>query len=72
MTIKELRAGMGLSQRKFADYFGIPVVNVQHWEQGVAKPPEYVVRLIDRVIKLERSSHDAKEVDNCGESYDDC
>lgn len=54
MMIREIRDSMGLSQRKFADYFGIPVVNVQHWEQGVAHPPAYVVDLIARVVELER------------------
>lgn len=53
MTIREIRSELGWSQQKFADYFGIPVTNVQHWEQGVAKPPAYVVSLIKRVIDLE-------------------
>lgn len=53
MTIREIRKNLGLSQSKFALYFGIPVTNVQHWEQGVSKPPKYVVDLILRVIALE-------------------
>lgn len=54
MTIREIRLKLGLSQSKFADYFEIPVVNIQHWEQGVSNPPKYVVRLIERVILLEQ------------------
>lgn len=54
MSIRELRKQTGWSQRKFASYFDIPVVNVQHWEQGVSKPPVYVVLLIERVLKLEQ------------------
>ena len=53
MTIKELRKATGLSQSKFATYLGIPTINIQHWEQGVANPPEYVLNLIIRVMKLE-------------------
>lgn len=53
MNIREIRLKLGFSQRKFADYFDIPVVNVQHWEQGVSKPPVYVVKLIERVVDLE-------------------
>lgn len=53
MTIKELRTITGLSQGKFAQYLGIPTINIQHWEQGVSNPPEYVLNLIIRVMKLE-------------------
>ena len=53
MTIRDLRRKLNMSQRKFADYFNIPVVNVQHWEQGVSSPPDYVPYLINRVICLE-------------------
>lgn len=53
MTVREIRYQLGWSQRKFAEYFGIPVVNVQHWEQGVAKPPAYVVQMLERIVKLE-------------------
>lgn len=54
MEIREIRKELGLSQRKFAECFGIPVVNVQHWEQGVSSPPPYVIALIRRVVDLER------------------
>lgn len=53
LTIKEMRQKTGLSQARFAAYFNIPVVNIQHWEQGVRKPPEYVVTMIQRILQLE-------------------
>ncbi len=49
--IKELRTITGLSQSKFASYLGIPVANIQHWEQGVTNPPGYLLTLISRVMK---------------------
>lgn len=49
--IKELRNTTGMSQSKFALYLGIPVANIQHWEQGKATPPDYVTSLISRVMK---------------------
>lgn len=52
--IKELREGIGLSQRKFADKFKIPVANVQAWEQGVNKPLDYVVYMIETIIVQEK------------------
>ncbi|MCR5652153.1 MAG: hypothetical protein K6F86_13345 [Lachnospiraceae bacterium] len=50
-TIKELRNTTQMSQNRFATYLGIPVVNIQHWEQGVTTPPNYLVALISRVMK---------------------
>lgn len=29
----------------------IPVANIQHWEQGVTTPPNYLIALISRVMK---------------------
>lgn len=49
--IKELRDTTNMSQSRFATYLGIPVANIQHWEQGVTTPPGYVVSLITRVMK---------------------
>lgn len=49
-AIKELRSTTKMSQSKFATYLGIPVANIQHWEQGVASPPAYLISLISRVM----------------------
>lgn len=53
LSIREMRDKTGLSQSKFAAYVKIPVVNIQHWEQGVSQPPPYVVEMIERVLRLE-------------------
>lgn len=53
MTVKELRTLTGLSQSKFAAYFGIPVRTLQEWEQEKRTPPEYVVSMMERIWKLE-------------------
>lgn len=50
-AIKELRNTTKMSQNRFATYLGIPVANIQHWEQGVTTPPNYLVALISRVMK---------------------
>lgn len=52
-AIKELRKTTNMSQSKFATYLGIPVANIQHWEQGVSAPPNYLVSLISRVMKAD-------------------
>jgi DNA-binding transcriptional regulator YiaG len=46
MTIKEIRASTGLSQRKFCDALGIPCRTLEQWEVGDRCPPPYLVELI--------------------------
>lgn len=53
MTIRELRAKTNLSQKKFAEYFGIPLRTVQEWEQERRKPPDYIPKLLERIWNLE-------------------
>lgn len=51
--IKELRKQTGMSQSQFATYFDIPVRTLQDWEQERRQPPEYLVRLMERLLKYE-------------------
>lgn len=53
MTIKDMRLKTGLSQAKFAKLFDIPVANIQKWEQGISNPPEYVISMMERILKYE-------------------
>ena len=65
-AIKELRSAANMSQSRFASYLGIPVANIQHWEQGVSNPPDYIPMLIYRVMKadgyIEEPSYKADEI----------
>lgn len=56
MTIQELRAKTGLTQARFAEYFGLPLRTVQEWEQGRRKPPDYIPKLLERIWNLETTS----------------
>lgn len=51
--MKEFRQSTGLSQSKFAEYFGLPLRTLQEWEQGRHNPPPYVLDLLKRIWKLE-------------------
>ena len=53
--IKELRSETGLSQKKFADKFEIPVASLQNWESGRTAPPPYVLFMIKSILLLEGS-----------------
>lgn len=59
MTVKELRAQTGMSQRDFADYFNIPFRTLQGWERAARNPPSYVVSMMERIIKLEMGKQEA-------------
>lgn len=52
MTVKELRKQSGMTQQKFAEYFGFPRRTLENWEAGVNKCPEYLIGLIG--YKLEK------------------
>lgn len=53
MTVKELRTITGLSQSKFAAYFGIPVRTLQDWEQQKRTPPDYVITMMERIWRFD-------------------
>lgn len=51
MECKEIREMTGLSQQKFGDMYGIPASTIRKWERGANEPPEYLLRLLERVVK---------------------
>lgn len=59
MKVSDLRRATNMSQREFAEHFGIPVGTLRNWEQGIASPPDYVFQMIftsmrrDKMINLE-------------------
>lgn len=53
MDIKELIEKSGMSQTKFAQYFGIPLRTVQRWKLGQGKCPDWTTDLIEFRLKAE-------------------
>lgn len=53
MTIKEIVELTGLSQAEFAKKYGIPKRTVESWLMGERKPPEYVVTMLERVVRYD-------------------
>lgn len=51
MTIKELRAITGLSQRAFGEKYHIPTRTIENWEGGTRKPSETILYLLERAVK---------------------
>lgn len=44
--LKQIRSETGMSQKRFAAYFRIPIRTYEDWERGVRKMQEYLLRLI--------------------------
>ena len=54
MTFKDLRQLSGMTQKQFADYFGIPKRTIENWEAGVNQCPQYLLDLMQ--YKLEKEN----------------
>lgn len=77
--IKELRESTGMNRREFCDYFQIPYRTVTEWERDTRHAPEYVMRLLEYYIQMEklkkRSKADEGEDaggESTGEGNDSC
>lgn len=53
MTIKALREASGMTQKAFAEYFGIPYRTIQDWNAGLRKCPDYLMELMKYKLKAE-------------------
>ena len=53
MNVKEIRLQTNMSQRAFADMFGIPINTLQDWEQGRRVPPSYVSGMIRQILEMQ-------------------
>lgn len=50
----ELRTSTGMNRRQFAEYFDIPYRTMQDWELGNRKMPEYLFRLMEYKVRMEK------------------
>ena len=53
MTVKELRTATGMTQKAFADYFGISKRAIESWEGGKRECPKYLLLLMEYKLKHE-------------------
>jgi len=53
MTIKEMRVFTGLTQKKFAEIFGIPIGTLRRWEYGESTPAPYIIRMMECILPLD-------------------
>ena len=55
-SIKEIRESSGLSRVDFSKRYSIPVRTLEDWESEKRKCPEYVNKLLGRVVEEDRSN----------------
>ena len=49
--IKRIRNISGLSRQEFAKKYGIPIRPLEKWEREEIKPAEYLISMLDRVVR---------------------
>lgn len=52
--IKELRESTGMNRKEFCDHFNIPYRTVTEWERDNRHAPEYLLRLLEYYIRMEK------------------
>lgn len=50
----EIRNKTRMNRREFAEYFGIPYRTVQDWELGNRQMPDYLFRLMEYKLRIEK------------------
>ena len=50
----ELRRETGMTRKAFFEYMDIPLRNLEEWEAGRRKMPDYLLRLLAYYIKMEK------------------
>lgn len=65
MEIKEIRKLTGLSQKGFAEKYGIPVRSIENWESSNPREkrqcPGYLLHLLERVVREDFNCPTASE-----------
>ncbi len=52
--VRELRETTGMNRKQFCEYFGIPYRTVSEWERDGRHAPDYVLRLLEYYIRMEK------------------
>lgn len=62
MDIKSVRDYMKMSQREFAEFWGINIDTLQNWEQGRSKAPDYLENFFFKYFELESKCRNFEKV----------
>ena len=48
---EEIRKILGISRAEFSRRYHIPSRTLEDWDKGISNPPEYVLELLERVVR---------------------
>jgi len=60
----ELKEQSGMNWKEFSMYFEIPYRTVQDWERGNRKMPDYLLRLMEYKLRIEKMIRNNEEENN--------
>jgi DNA-binding transcriptional regulator YiaG len=52
--LRKLRESTGMNRKEFCEYFEIPYMTVTDWELGNRRVPQYLLRLMEYKIQMEK------------------
>ena len=52
--LRKLRESTGMNRKEFCEYFEIPYMTVTDWELGNRRVPQYLLRLMEYKIEIEK------------------
>ena len=52
--LRKLRESTGMNRKEFCEYFEIPYMTETDWELGNRRVPQYLLRLIEYKIQMEK------------------
>ena len=56
MNSIEIRSILGISRAEFGRRYGIPIRTLEDWDYGKRKPPEWLLNLLERVVREDAES----------------
>lgn len=61
MNTVEIRAILNVSRAEFSRRYGIPVRTLEDWDYGKRKPPEWLLKLLERVVREDADAEGSSE-----------
>ncbi|MBP3338780.1 MAG: transcriptional regulator [Lachnospiraceae bacterium] len=62
--LRKLRESTGMNRKEFCEYFEIPYMTETDWELGNRRVPQYLLRLMEYKIQMEKLAVKKSKDDN--------
>lgn len=56
MNTVEIRAILGVSRAEFSRRYEMPIRTLEDWDAGRRQPPEWMLKLLERVVREDKAS----------------